>query len=395
MKAYFDNELSVNLGHIAQIKSVRSQEELFRKIFPLTSVVSTDYTEPGLWPVEVSTHTHLWANQQESIPDSINIFDHIPSHVITGVRERKLRIFIIAIIEGTSFVNEVADSFLSLTESIRAHNLPRYSVIIVSGDLNAKKHYIDWCNDKEEIPWIEFVDNAVEWDGSQWELPSAPVFNKDAAYLFNSLNRAHRPHRTDHLYMLVYHNLLSMGLVSGGAYFPQERYTLFPTYINCHYVSYRRMLFENYPKQLDVNNVQTSSLGNAINLDNFSNSLLTISTESHFKDPGLFITEKSLRPLAVGHPVMILGQPGVMSKLQEWGFLVNFLNIEYDEILDPVDRFNKFHRILIDWIYSDKKQYFDKWLEMTIYNQKIYQNLNFKQEYISSAIASTEQYFKS
>jgi hypothetical protein len=395
MKAYFDNESSVNLGHIPQIKSVRTQEELFRKILPLTSIVSTDYSEPGLWPVEVSTHTHLWANQQDSIPGSINIFDHIPTHVITGVQERKLRIFIIAIIEGTSFVNDIADSFSSLTRSIHDHNLPRYSVIIVSGDLNAKMHYVDWCKDNNEIPWIEFIDDGVEWDGSQWELPTAPVFNKDAPYLFNSLNRAHRPHRTDHLYMLVYHNILSMGLVSGGSYFPQERYTLFPTYVNCHYVSYRRMLFENYPKQLDVNNLHASSLGNAINLDNFSNSLLTISTESHFKDTGLFITEKSLRPLAVGHPVMILGQPSLMAKLQEWGFLVDFLNIEYDDILDPVERFSRFHQILVEWIYSDKKQYFDRWQEMVIYNQKIYQSLNFKQQYINLATLSTEQYFKS
>lgn len=392
MKAYFDHISEVNLSHIAQIKSVRPQDRLISKLLPIKSVISSNYSEPGVWPIEVSTHTHQWANALDHVPNSINIIDHIPSHVITGVKEKKLRILILSTIEGDSFINEIADSFRSLTDSIHQLALPKYSIIIIAGNLNCNQEYIDWCQTNNEIPWIEFVQ-GLEW-GVNWNTLNTPIFNKDAGYLFNSLNRSHRPHRTDHLYMLAKNNLLSTGMVSGGTFFNREQYhNIFPTHINCHKDVYQLLLRENYPRIVDIEDMEIASLGNSLNFNIFLNSLLTISTETFFSENGLLITEKSLRPLAVGHPLMVLGQPGVLAKLQNWGFVVDFLDIEYDNIIDPFQRFDVFHQTLISWICSTKQDYFNKWQEMVTHNQKIYQDLKSKIDHINQVINSTEQYF--
>ena len=34
-----------------------------------------------------------------------------------------------------------------------------------------------------------------------------------------------------------------------------------------------------------------------------------------------FITEKTFKPIMYGHPFIVLGNPGIMSQLESWGFM--------------------------------------------------------------------------
>ncbi len=285
--------------------------------------------------------------------------------------------------------------------------LPQYSVLIISGNLNANAQYLEWCNKNEEFPWIEFSE-GIDWTGQRnWPKQIDPIFSKSlttAKFLYNSLNRAHRSHRSEHLYFLAHNNLLTNGLVSGGIWFNDmpgydKNLDLIssPEYIDAYIDNYRTVLRANYPKTVDSNvtSLRNNHFAGISNLNIFKDSLLTVSTESHFDDnQGLFITEKTFRPIAMGHPFIVLGQPNLLKKLQSFGFKTDFIDTSYDEILDNKKRFATFHESFLNWINDDKEKYFAKWQLYVEHNLYIYQHTNFRKLYIGDAVERTTRYFK-
>lgn len=395
---YFDNPNELNLSFIDQVKKVRSFKYFDTRFIhdKLNSFIfGQNYTLPGIYFIEVSTHPHLWCT--DLYPNSFNILNSLPTHVCNAVRNKKLRIVIISVTEGGSFNSEV-DCFELLTKSFQQLKFPSKSVLIVTGNLYASYQYTNWCKENNEIPVLEFIE-GIEWVGEVWPKQNEPIFYKSIkkhTKFFNSLNRAHRHHRTDHLYFLAKNNLLSSGLVSGGALFSENIHLITPCYLDESIESYTEILDKNYPLSIDipVDNVAQSHLAGRSNLDIFTNTLLTVSTETFFNDPGMFITEKTFRPIAMGHPFIILGQVGILKKLQSYGFKTDFIDTDYDEITDHKKRFAKFHESFLFWLNDDKEKYYNKWLELVEHNLYIYKQLNFRKQYLDEIISSTNQYFK-
>ena len=409
MRCYFDNHRQLNVDSVKQINSIRSFNDFeFRYCHPdLSFTYSTTYDSQGIYFVEVSTHAHLWCSVNHH-KDSFNLIESIPQHVIEAAQLKKIRIIIIAVVEGDSFGrSDDIDAYKCLTSAIHSLELPQYSVLIISGNLNANSQYLEWCKKFNEIPWIEFSE-GIDWTGQQnWTKQTDPIFSNsitNAKFLYNSLNRAHRSHRSEHLYFLAQNNLLTNGLVSGGIWFndlpgydKRSDPILPPEYIDAHVDSYRSVLREYYPRTVDSNStsLRDNHFAGISNLDIFKDSLLTVSTESHFNvDLGLFITEKTFRPIAMGHPFIVLGQPNLLKKLQSFGFKTDFIDTSYDEILDNKKRFEKFHESFLSWINDDKEKYFAKWQLYVEYNLYVYQHTNFRKLYIGDAVERTTRYFK-
>lgn len=67
-----------------------------------------------------------------------------------------------------------------------------------------------------------------------------------------------------------------------------------------------------------------------------------IVTETVFDYPYPYITEKTLRPIACKRMFIIVGSYGILSHLKNKGFFTfdDFINEEYDAILDPIERFH-------------------------------------------------------
>lgn len=394
---YFDNPNELNLSFIDQVKTVRPHEYFINRNYyeNLNFITSQNYNLPGIYFIEVSKHPHLWCSNL--YPNSFSILDALPLHVCDAVRNKKLRIVIVSVIEGGSFTSDI-DCFKLLTESFQKLNFPSGSVLIVSGNLFANKQYNNWCKENNKIPVLEFVE-GIEWTGEVWPKQSEPIFYKSIKKynkLFNSLNRAHRHHRTDHLYFLAKNNLLSSGLVSGGALFSENIHSIIPFYVNESLELYKEILDKNFPLSVDISidTVAQSHLAGKSNLDIFTNTLLTVSTETFFDDPGMFITEKTFRPIAMGHPFIILGQVGILKKLQSYGFRTDFIDTDYDEIADHKKRFARFHESFLNWINDDKEKYYNKWLDIVEHNLYIYKQLNFRKQYLDEIISSTKKYFK-
>ena len=396
MLCYFDNDF-VNLSHIEEIRSVRPLDRLKHNLSSsnFKFVHSTEYTEPGLYVIEVSKHVPHWCGKS-TVPSSINILQEIPDHVIKAVKARLLRIVIVSIIEGDNYVSKNYNGFLSLHTDVINLDLPVNSVLIISGNLNADKQYIDWCATHKFRPIIEFI-GGIEWDGKESHPPSTTVKIIDHCLPFNSLNRAHRNHRTEHLYFLAENKLA--GLVSGGAWFATHPIDP-PIYQTVDYNHYKTVLNKNYPKTVDVQDLVNQVPNLINNLEIYERSQLTVVTESHFDQTGgLFITEKTFRPLLVGHPFMILGQKGILEKLTSWGFQTEFdgLDQSYDDVIDNSERFLHFHRSLKNWYYKsleEKRLMIQKWESTIQHNFNHYNIINFKKSMFDCAIESSNIYFK-
>jgi len=396
MLCYFDSNTDVNLSHILDIKQVRSLEELKKRLSEseFEFVHSTEYSQPGLYIVEVSKIPKLWC--AKTFLKSFNLLLNIPSRVIKAAKSKKIRILILSIVEGDNFTSNAFDGFEHLHNTIQLLGLPKYSVLIVSGNLNASQQYTEWCKQHSKEEYIEFQE-GVEWDGKESHPPNDVVNLKNNCLPFNSLNRAHRNHRTEHLYFLAENKL--QGLVSGGAWFSTHPIDA-PIYQTVEYNHYNTVLTANYPKTIDVTDLvnQVPNLTN--NLEIYESSQLTVVTESHFNQTGgLFITEKTFRPLLVGHPFMILGQKGTLEKLRSWGFSTDFDGIDqcYDLIEDDQERFLHFHRSLKDWYNvpsEEKKLMLQKWKSTIKHNFDHYKIINFKKSMFDCAIESSKKYFK-
>jgi hypothetical protein len=396
MLCYFDSNTDVNLSHIADIKQVRSLAELKKRLsesnFEFTQ--STEYSQQGLYIVEVSKIPELWC--AKTFPKSFNLLLNIPSRVINAAKSKKIRILILSIVEGDNFTSNAFDGFEHLHNTVRLLGLPKYSVIIVSGNLNAGQQYTEWCKQHSKEEYIEFQE-GIEWDGKESYPPSTAIKIQDQCLPFNSLNRAHRNHRTEHLYFLAEHKLT--GLVSGGAWFSTHDIDT-PLYQTVEYNYYNAVLTANYPMTVDVEDLVNQVPNLINNLEIYERSQLTVVTESHFDQTGgLFITEKTFRPLLVGHPFMILGQRGTLKKLRSWGFRTDFDGIDqsYDDVADDSKRFAQFHQSLKNWYYTpleEKKLMIQKWESTIKHNFNHYNIINFKKSMFDCAIESSNIYFK-
>ena len=396
MLCYFDSDTDVNLSHIADIKQVRPLVELKKRLSEsnFEFAQSTEYTQQGLYIIEVTKIPELWC--AKTFPKSFNLLLNIPSRVVKAVKLKKLRIVILSVVEGDNFTSNIYDGFEHLHNTVRLLGLPKQSVLIVSGNLNAGQQYAEWCKQHSKEEYIEFQE-GIEWDGKMSHPPSTAVKIKDYSLPFNSLNRAHRNHRTEHLYFLAENKL--QGLVSGGAWFDTHSIDT-PIYQTVEYNHYKTVLTANYPKTVDVLDLVNQVPNLVNNLEIYERSQLTLVTESHFNQTGgLFITEKTLRPLLVGHPFIILGQRGTLKKLRSWGFITDFDGIDqsYDLIEDDRERFLQFHQSLRNWCVQDpeiRRTAIYKWNNIIQHNFQNYKKLNFKKTMFDNVILTTEQYFK-
>ena len=396
MLFYFDSDSEVNLSYIEQIKNVRTLAELKTRlsVSDVTSVTSKEYNQAGVYLIEVSKIPELWCAKTHAASD--NVLLHIPSRVIKAAKQKTIRIVVISAIEGDNFTTESFDGFLHLHNTVKLLGLPKHSLCIVSGNLNAADQYTEWCNTNSKEELIEFLE-GVEWDGKGSNQLETPIKIKDYCSPFNSLNRAHRNHRTEHLYFLAENKL--QGIVSGGAWFTTHTIDS-PIYQTVDYDHYKNVLTANYPKSVDIEDLINIVPNLTNNLEIYENSQVTVVTESHFDQTGgLFITEKTFRPLLVGHPFMILGQHNILKKLRDWGFETDFDGIDqsYDLIEDDCERFLKFHQSLRNWCVLNseiRRTAIYKWNNIIQHNFQNYKKSNFKKTMFDNVIRSTEQYFK-
>ena len=87
------------------------------------------------------------------------------------------------------------------------------------------------------------------------------------------------------------------------------------------------------------------------NPDWYDTTHFSLVAESHFLGPDLFVTEKTFKPMAFYHPMMIMGQPGILQYIKSQGFetFENLFDESYDAEPDWIKRIEMIKQNLTDF----------------------------------------------
>jgi len=89
----------------------------------------------------------------------------------------------------------------------------------------------------------------------------------------------------------------------------------------------------------EPNIVEATASADYVSQD-YGSTQLEIVLETLFDDARIQLTEKSLRPIACGHPFMLASTPGSLEYLRSYGFETfgPYIDESYDAVLDPAER---------------------------------------------------------
>lgn len=347
----------------------------------------------GIYTISLGNHPNRWSglNKTFKFPDK-HILYYLPHIVYEAVRQHRMIIVIDNQAEGMLMHTADCDAYKAMHKAMKDLNLPSYSVLLITGN---EKFYIDYCNwcmlnnIRPKFAHVDFFTHCYYFENNRtptYTCIETALLNQNSKD-FNSLNRTVRNHRIAHLYYCIKNNYHNNNLISGHYNEHNEKDYENSKFFFIHEDSdnYVNTLKQNLPLQIDGNwNKDNPDLSShsLFNLDTFKNSLLSFVTETAFHDPGLFLTEKIFKPIAAGHPFIVLGQRGMLRSLREKGFRTDFFGIDqtYDDIENPYERFHAVHKSLkayIDTPRNDKITNTLKSLEMIKHNQELFRKTDF------------------
>lgn len=348
----YDHSTFWSVSHGSIIKKVLSNMRV-----PIAEVSAWD--EPGCYYIDLNGDPEWWCGCKRPPCPQRNVIYDLPEDILEMARKNKIRIVLAADKEGGS-MTYFFDCFYSTTQAMINKNLPANSVIILQGNKNIEKDYEQWLTEHNErrLFDVQYSNHFghIFFDGN---LPMTPAIleaiNNPDSHDYNSLNRIYRPQRGAHLYFLARNNLLDRGLVSGNQVDFNDPYAA--QILKCTQTEWAELMAEHYPRFLDGDWSNTNA-ANQYNDSIYKNSLMTVITETKYSEPVTFLTEKIFKPIALGHPLILLSAPGTLRALSELGFRIDWCGIDpsYNDIVDDTERFYETHKILKQWINYPREQ---------------------------------------
>lgn len=407
MNAYFDSSKTANCAHIS---SVVHNEMYHRQLIAANFVPSYDRTyKLGIYSIALKEYSPNWCGKQKNSYHR-HILYALPVDVIEAARQRKLIIVMDNQAEGLPWVYNKCDGFKETHAAMARLALPPNSVILFDGNQKFNEIYHTWCIDNTCTPMIQhvwaFTHTFYFVNSPEHSLINMAINNKEVKD-FSSLNRTMRQHRIDHLARVIVDGVISNGLVSGycsndpdnlDRALPTQIYTNLPTAL------YLNVLNNHLPLTIDgsferMEEIPDTDSTTIFNHWIYKNSLLSFVTETAFHHPGAFITEKTMKPIAAGHPFIILGQYRILDTLRSMGYMTEFKGIDqsYDNIEDPFERFSAVHRSLKNWVELDRSvqlEYIAESMPMIEHNRKLFNSTDFELESYSRLFAKCKAIFK-
>jgi hypothetical protein len=106
-----------------------------------------------------------------------------------------------------------------------------------------------------------------------------------------------------------------------------------------------------------------------------------------------------MKPIAAGHPFIIMGQYRILDILRSMGFMTDFKGIDqsYDEIADPFKRFAAVHQSLKNWVDLDRSaqiEYIEESMPMLEHNRNLFNSIDFLSDSYSRLFAKCKDMFE-
>lgn len=254
-------------------------------------------------------------------------FRYISNHYIDDIKKGKAKIVVMLETEGTSGTADYPDFETLESWRIKA-NLPEYSVIFVTGNYLASRIAKEKNLKIKMIPFSDFET----WNIQHTQDSIIPFEPTDDEFLFLSYNRMMRRSRSMMLATYIKYGVFNKGKVSVGEY----NYKINDQYgIDTKYFAELNKLS---PRSIsdDLN----YNLASNINIEDHKKTFVSIVTETLTSSDTLFLSEKTWKPIQLGHPFMILGCPGTLDLLKQRGYKTfsKFWDESYDILDSDVER---------------------------------------------------------
>ena len=236
-------------------------------------------------------------------------FRFISNQVIQDVKEGRCFIVIMQDSEGTSGTEHYPD-FEIIELWRKKANLPPYSVVYITGNYLGNSI----CKEKDlKIKVIPSSDFEA-WNIQHTQDTIIPFEPIDDKFLYLSYNRVFRISRAQLVGKYIEYNLLERGKVSKGDDFnwaPGDK---------MWGLKEETLTQLTQMGQLKINDDVNFNLASSINIGDHKQTFVSIVSET-ITDPGtLFLSEKTWKPIQLGHPFMILGSVGTLELLRQRGY---------------------------------------------------------------------------
>lgn len=118
-------------------------------------------------------------------------------------------------------------------------------------------------------------------------------------------------------------------------------------------------------------------------INDYANTKFEVVLETLFDDSRVHLTEKTLRPIACGHPFILAATPGSLAYLRDYGFKTfdGIIDESYDLETNPVKRLELIIAIMASitkWTEAEQKHNWNKINKITAYNKQHFFGEQFK-----------------
>lgn len=326
---------------------------------------------------KLATLPHIYCNDQE--PLNYNMYSNLPN--LQGPAQPLFEKYNAPIHDYNLCVNRynVYDSFMLLHSEQRSTNLELY---------NQDKYFTPvyyWSHAIIALDWFRYAKHDT--------------FIKKINKTFLIYNRAWsgtREYRLKFVDLLVDYDLIDQCQTKINPIEPE---------LNIHYRDYKFDNKQFVPKNIlehHVTGITTASSSSSADYckEDYTATEFEIVLETLFDDDRLHLTEKILRPIAVGQPFLLAATHGSLEYLRSYGFKTfsDVVDESYDTIVDPLLRLHAIAnsmKEITNWTSSERKEKILLANKIAAYNRQHFFSHNFfnqvQRELYSNLSAALDQ----
>ena len=271
--------------------------------------------------------------------------------VLNDVKNNKCKIIISCPTEGLTGVRFNKMDLEIVQRWIDRAELPSNNIYFISGNLNINLLKTD--NIKFNVIGLSVFEQWLVGKGDIMPafkkfaniIPFEPSNTKN---LYLNFTRGPRDHR-----ILLLSNLIKFGVFELGENSFNLLHANKPGFSNAKQViqhlshdndlsllAAADILDQKNHQFVDIDTTAVETSVNTINVNFYKKTFISLITETLTNRETLLITEKSFKPIVLGHPFIILGSPGTLEKLKSFGYKTfdRWLDENYDNDLELNDR---------------------------------------------------------
>lgn len=272
-------------------------------------------------PQDLETYLYIInADHVRFFERNINIgFKELPELIVNDVQNGKAKIVILQPTEGDSGTWHSPEDFHIIQNWIKEINIPAKQVYYVNGNLRSKE-----CVEAAKVDFntigVSCFENWMKTPSSEPLVKFEPEIKNN---LYLNLNRRVRVHRLYLLAELLNSKLFDKGqnsynIKNSEVVKDLEKFNNFIEFYDKDLVESAKYLYINQELILDVET--TPNLALNVNKELYKNTFVSLVTETVISNNSTFLSEKTWKPISVGHPFMILGGSYTLKVLKERGF---------------------------------------------------------------------------